>query len=131
MLIMLNTYDDEDEVYKLKYSSNGVSEFKTAQELYEFFMLEEHKILSTFSELLKKLDSGNTVYAEEWAYNWHSSTHEYEGAIVISKPSATKNSPPPVPTQAGYCNHKDKYVNSAGGTKFWFCPQCRKDLGDA
>jgi hypothetical protein len=128
---MFDMYDDDEAVYRLKYSSNGGSDFVTAHALYEFFMLEEHKLLMTFSELLKQLDRGDVVYAEQWVYNWTSGTNEYEGAIVLSKPSAkSAELPPPIPTQAGYCSHKDKYVNEAGGTKFWFFRICKKDLGD-
>lgn len=128
---MLDLYDDEHQVYKLKYSSNGISEFKTAQELYEFFMLEEHKLLCTFNELKKKLDNGDTVYAEDWKYNWGSGTHEYEGAIVLSNPTSKGIAVAKPTSTSGYCDHKDKYVNSAGGIRFWFCRSCRRDIGDA
>jgi hypothetical protein len=33
--------------------------------------------------------------------------------------------PPPT------CNHNRKYVNGAGHAKFWVCPDCKADLGDA
>jgi hypothetical protein len=29
------------------------------------------------------------------------------------------------------CDHKGKYINQAGGIRFWVCPKCKKDLGDA
>ncbi len=29
------------------------------------------------------------------------------------------------------CHHQNKYINEAGGIKFWVCPQCKMDLGDA
>lgn len=29
------------------------------------------------------------------------------------------------------CQHLNKYVNYAGGTGFWFCPDCKADLGNA
>lgn len=126
---MFDMYDDNEAFYKLKYSSNGVIDYLTTQALYEFFMLEEHKLLCTFSELLKQLDRGDIVYAEQWTFNWHSSTNDYEGAIVITRPDATKVAA--VPSVIGGCLHKDKYVNNAGGTKFWYCRSCKKDLGDA
>ena len=28
------------------------------------------------------------------------------------------------------CQHTNKYINSAGGTAFWFCRDCKEDLGD-
>jgi len=34
--------------------------------------------------------------------------------------------PPSIPE----CNHEDKYINSAGGTRFWYCRKCGSDLGD-
>lgn len=31
----------------------------------------------------------------------------------------------------GTCNHSNKKINYAGGTAFWYCPDCKADLGDA
>jgi hypothetical protein len=28
------------------------------------------------------------------------------------------------------CKHSNKKINYAGGTAFWYCPNCKKDLGD-
>ena len=30
-----------------------------------------------------------------------------------------------------FCYHEKKYINEAGGIKFWVCPVCKTDLGDA
>lgn len=38
--------------------------------------------------------------------------------------------PPPVPKEVK-CDHKDRYINEAGGKKFYVCPDCKADLGDA
>jgi hypothetical protein len=29
------------------------------------------------------------------------------------------------------CQHKRKYINGAGQVRFWVCPDCKADLGDA
>ena len=28
------------------------------------------------------------------------------------------------------CKHTNKYINHAGGQDFWFCPDCKQDLGN-
>ena len=127
---MFDMHDDEDKVYKLKYSESGDIDTITAQSLYEFFMLEEHKITGTFNELKNRLDNGETVYAQQWAWDWNSSTHAYKGAIVLSKIGVNPLLKKPGIKTTG-CRHTNKYVNSAGGTRFWFCRDCKKDLGNA
>jgi hypothetical protein len=123
-------HDDYVKKYKVKFSEGNTEEF-TKQGLYEFFILTEHDINMSFEELVRNLETDN-IYGKDMEYDWNSSCHIYKGAIVISKidrlPSGTQFVPPPIPTT---CQHKDKYVNQAGGVKFYVCRTCKADLGDA
>lgn len=52
---------------------------------------------------------------------------------IDDEPAAKKESERQLEMRAKQinCLHKEKYINEAGGVKFWVCPSCKKDLGDA
>jgi hypothetical protein len=126
---MFHAYDDHDYCYELIYP-DGRKVSKTAQGLSEFFVFSEHGLGYDFEEFMNKLDKGYVVSAEDNAYDYGSQSYRYQGNILINKKKQTKSEAPPEHKHLD-CKHTDKYVNSAGGVKFYVCPKCKQDLGDA
>lgn len=129
---MFDSYDTTDKKYRITYTYNGNSNEVTTQELYEFYIFNTHNIYDSFEDILKRLDAGDTVVGDDNEFDFDIGSTVYQGQIKITRnvPKGLKMShvPPPVPK---YCDHKDKYINSAGGKNFWFCRKCKQDLGDA
>lgn len=128
---MFNAYDDKEKTYEIIYPNNNSAKF-TTQELYEFFMFNEHNISGDFEDLKTKLDKGITVTGDHNEWDWGMGCNNYKGKLTV-----TRCVPPTIPTSKKIetktlgCTHEGKYINQAGGTKFWVCPKCKKDLGDA
>ena len=129
---MFETYDDIDRFYELKYE-DGTAVNLTAIELYEYYLLHEHGILDSFERLKLRLDGGEEITASHYVYDFSIAANIYKGKVKFRNFNATKKS-----TTASkqsipnvICRHENKYINQAGGTKFWVCPQCKKDLGNA
>ena len=54
------------------------------------------------------------------------------GLIMVSWIPSSTQSVPKWNEQKSICSHKNKYINILSNTlKFWYCPDCKKDLGDA
>lgn len=98
--------------YTLKYPS-GYEEDLTEDELWSWYMFRQPRGFTWFSMKDELRSVGHVV--------------DPEGEIVITYKLHRKSQPIDIVT----CMHKNKYKNSAGGTAFWFCPTCRKDLGNA
>lgn len=128
---MFNTYDDNEKHYEVTYSDYTTVKF-TTQELYEFFIFTETNISGDFEDLKLKLDKGIIVTGDHNEWDWSLGCTNYKGRLSI-----TKITPPKIPTNNKFesktsgCSHEGKYINQAGGFKFWVCPKCKKDLGDA
>lgn len=126
---MFETYDDSDPCYELIYP-DGRKVNKTMQALAEFYVFSEHKLTYTFDEFIDRLEKGYVVSAEDNSYDYGAQSYVYHGNILINKIKKTKANPSTPPDHRHLtCDHKDKYVNSAGGVKFWVCPRCKSDLG--
>lgn len=129
---MFETFDTVEKKYRVVYSSTGYVVDLTTQELYDFYIFNTHNIFDSFEDILKQLDDGNTVLGDDNEFDWDMGSNVYQGKVKITKymfkGMKMNHLPPPVPKS---CDHKGKYVNSAGGVKFWYCPSCKKDLGDA
>ena len=128
---MFDNYDNYEKKYKIKHTCNGTIRELTTQELYEFYIFHTHNINEDFTAILKRLDSGDTVLGDDIEFDFTMGNDIYKGQIKITKfiPHGLKINelPPPVPK---YCSHKNKYINTAGGKKFYVCPNCKADLGD-
>ena len=128
---MFDTYDTYEKKYRISYTSTGNTNELTTQELYEFYIFNTHNIYDSFEDVLKRLDAGDTVLGDDNEFDFTMGCEVYNGQVKITKavPKGLKINelPPPVPK---CCDHRDKYINSAGGTRFWFCRSCLKDLGD-
>jgi len=74
---MFDMYDNDDEKYTITDSSGTTWEV-TTQELFEFYSFQDHNIMDSFENIIKKLD-----------------------------------------------------VVTFTTFKYWFCPECKQDLGDA
>jgi hypothetical protein len=128
---MFDSYDNTEKTYEIIYSDKTTVEL-TTQELYEFFIFTDTNIGGDFSDLKKRLDSGYAVMGDHMEWDWGLGCNNYKGRITI-----TRITPPKIPKatlqpfQSGACDHKGKYINQAGGVRFWVCPKCKKDLGDA
>lgn len=133
---MFDNYDDKNKIYQVKDSTGNVAVI-TAQQLYEFYIFDRHEIKEDFVDVKAALDSGQTVYGQHFDFDFVTGTHKYLGALVITRTKDSIDCPVFYsPNKAGsnvtssVCDHKDKYVNSAGGKLFYFCRSCRQDLGD-
>lgn len=129
---MFETFDTIEKKYRVIYSSTGYITDLTTQELYDFYIFNTHNIFDSFEDILKQLEDGNTVFGDDNEFDWDMGSNIYQGKVQIKKimlkGMKINHLPPPVPKT---CDHKDKYINTAGISKFWVCPTCKKDLGDA
>ena len=129
---MFDNYDTIEKKYRVNYVSSGYVNELTTQELYDFYYFQSHNMTDSFEDIIKQLDAGNTVIGDDNDFDWDMGCNIYQGIIKISKIEfkgmKVNHLPPPIPKT---CDHKDKYVNTAGGIKFWVCKLCKKDLGDA
>ena len=128
---MFDTYDNLEKKYKVYYTASGNSNEFTTQELYEFYIFNTHNIYDSFEDIIKRLDAGDTIIGDDNDFDWTLGSNVYQGQVKITKlaPKGMRISqvPPPIPTG---CDHKGKYINTAGGIKFYVCPKCKADLGD-
>jgi hypothetical protein len=128
---MFDTYDTVEKKYKVVYSASGYTNELTTQELYDFYIFNTHNIFDSFEDIIKQLDNGDTIIGDDNEFDWDMGANVYQGKVKITKNvfkgMKVNHLPPPVPKT---CDHKDKYINRAGGVRFYFCPSCRKDLGD-
>ena len=68
----------------------------------------------------------------EW--DWHMGCNTYKGRLTITRitpPTRTPDYTKEYSTDANGCKHENRYINEAGGVRFWVCPKCKKDLGNA
>jgi hypothetical protein len=131
---MFDDYDDNDKCYRITHS-DGKTRDVTEQGLYEFYVFTRNGINKSFSDMLHDLRNGQLIHGEDYDYDWNLGVDVYKGKLFIEPIgrvqkytqdyTSSKNS------SSGQCSHSDKYVNSAGGIKFWVCRSCKKDLGDA
>ena len=127
---MFDEYDDSKKVYEIYFSDNRKEEL-TTQDLWEFFILLEHGIQGSFESFLDRLEKGEEIVAKDSYYDWALGTSIYKGQSVVKKIKTTPKVTPKVQTTSTSCAHSNKYINQAGGVKFWVCPLCKKDLGNA
>lgn len=130
---MFDNYDDTDKSYRITYS-DGKTRDVTEQGLYEFYIFSTTGITKSFSELLNDLRNGHLIVAEDNDFDWNMGSNVYKGKLYIEpiggiKPQLTQ-SVDMFKREYG-CSHPRKYVNSAGGVKFYVCPDCLADLGNA
>jgi hypothetical protein len=125
---MFSTWDDEVKVYNIEFSDGTIKQL-TTQELYEYFLFHDIGIKGEFVDFKHRLDEGELVNAEDVQWDWGVGASIYKGLLKISKIRDIKSKP--FHKETNRCNHKNKYINEAGGTRFWVCPQCKADLGDA
>lgn len=125
---MFDLYDNSNRIYKIVFSSNK-EELLTKQEFYEWFLLSEHGIKTSFESVVSTLENGESLSADEYDYDWGLGINVYKGKLRITKVSGYSFSPPQLPNTN--CSHKNKYINHAGNIKFWYCKDCKSDLGDA
>lgn len=132
---MFTDFDDSFEDYEIIFS-DGTRHKCTAQELFEFYVMYEHGLKDSFEYFKDKLDKVKEVEASDYGYDWNLGTHVYRGKLIfkrIATDTWNKEWLAPVPPKINdaNCKHKNKYINQAGGIKFWYCKDCKSDLGDA
>jgi hypothetical protein len=126
---MFDFYDNEEKDYELT-RWDGTTEVLTEQELHDFILFCLNPSAQSFEKILSDLNKGMTVTESYYDFDWNMGTSVYKGNVKFKKISLSQSIPPKIPS-TGKCKHEGKYVNSAGGFKFWVCPTCKKDLGDA
>jgi hypothetical protein len=127
---MFSTWDDEVKSYSI-LNPTGEIKHLTTQELYEYIIFNDIGISEDFSDLKVKLDRGESVIGDYCEWDWNLGSTIYRGRITITK--SNKDSAPKHVSKADNlkCGHSNKYINEAGGIKFYVCPQCKADLGNA
>lgn len=128
---MFNSYDNKDDKYTI-IDSSGIESDVTTQELYEFYIFNQHGISDSFEDVIKRLNAGLSVEGDDYEFDWDLGTTIWKGKMRIkSKGGLPKGATLAPKTTTAKCRHLKKYINSAGTSKFWVCPDCKEDLGDA
>lgn len=127
---MFEEYDNTEKKYEVIFPDKSVQKY-TTQELYEFFIFSDLNISGDFSDLKKKLDAGYAVMGDHMEWDWGGGYNINKGRITITKSWKANSNNISKKENELRCSHKNKYINQAGGIKFWFCRDCKKDLGDA
>ncbi len=125
---MFDMYDNDDEKYTITDSSGTTWEV-TTQELFEFYSFQDHNIMDSFENIIKKLDSGLSVSGDDCEFDWNLGTSIRKGSLTIRaklKPFSSETKKDGVK-----CRHSKKHVVTFTTFKYWFCPECKQDLGDA
>lgn len=128
---MFDSYENTIPEYQFSNPTTGDEFTWTAQELFEFYTFNEHSLAGDFDEVKRKLDIGLHLETDHYYYDWGLGVNVYKGRVTLKK--IAKNTPVVkelIKSPVAGCRHDKKYINEAGGTKFWVCPSCKKDLGD-
>lgn len=125
-----SSLDNIDIRYELSFPDGKIQKM-TERDLFDYYVLYDHKLKLEFADLILKLET-ETITAEDNTYDWSLQVMVYNGLISIKRirEDFRKNSIIP-PVIGDKCIHISKYINRAGGIKFWVCPDCKADLGDA
>lgn len=128
---MFEMYDDRDFKYEITFSDNETKKL-TENNLYEFYIFNDHNIDMSFEQILSELEKGFTLVGDDQYFDFALGTHLYKGRLTIKKcrpdNKIQNNSIEKLVTAE--CQHQNKYINHAGGIRFWVCPVCKKDLGN-
>lgn len=130
---MFDDYDNTDKCYRITHS-DGMTRDVTEQGLYEFYIFTRNGITKPFSDVLHDLRNGQLVQGEDYDFDWNLGGDIYKGKLFIEpigRVQKSASSQPSSNSSDNQCRHPNKYVNSAGGVKFWVCPSCKKDMGNA
>lgn len=128
---MFNSYDNSIEKYTV-IDSSGIETDLTTQELYEYYIFNHHNITDSFEDIIKRLQNGMSVEGDDHEFDWDLGTTVWKGRITLKAKNALPKGATLAPTTSTTkCKHTKKYINSAGTSKFWVCPDCKEDLGDA
>lgn len=123
---MFENYENSEKIYELQFPDGTVLK-NTTQELYEFFIFNGNNFIGNFDEFKKKLDNGQCVVMDVKEWDWGMGCNINKGKIKIIRTMKTILNK----ISSLECKHENKYINQAGGIRFWVCPKCKKDLGDA
>ena len=128
---MFDMYENTIKKYKFT-TTTGIKQELTENDLYELMMLDIHHVnIGVFTDVIRKLDLGFNIEEDYYEFDWVLGTPVRKGRFTLSKlKQKLTTEPPPIPKNSG-CDHKGKYVNEAGGVRFFVCPKCKADLGDA
>jgi len=87
---------------------------------------EEQELLRQFEEMLKE-DSDDELELTDFAYY---NQVKYPDNEDLDYPEE-KDEPPPLPKKVTCAHKKKKKVIISHNLKYWYCPDCKADLGDA
>jgi hypothetical protein len=129
---MFDDYDNTDKRYRIT-NSDGMTRDVTEQGLYEFYIFTRNGINKSFSDVLHDLRNGHLVQGEDYDFDWNVGGDIYKGKLFIEPIGRVQKSASSggASSSDNQCRHPNKYINSAGGVKFWVCPCCKKDMGNA
>jgi hypothetical protein len=133
---MFDDYDNTDKCYRITHA-DGRTRDVTEQKLYEFYLFSHNGITRPFSDILHDLRNGKLIQGEDYDFDWKLGIEVHKGKLFIEPIGRVQKSAPSQSSSKGsnssdsQCRHPNKYVNSAGGVRFWVCPSCKKDMGNA
>lgn len=122
-------YDSKIKVYKFTNASGESEEF-TKQDLFEFYIMSGHDYQGSFEDLVYHLDTHEEITLKDMEYDWGIGTYIFKGMSSLRKLKTTPKTPKNLDNG---CSHENKYVvqHFNGGVRYWVCPKCKADLGDA
>lgn len=128
---MWDYYDNFKRDYEI-ISYDGISETMTAQEFYEYFILQEMDIKDAFDSVKKRIDSGEVIVTGQYDWDFQLGQSIYKGKLTMRRKDHQLNLQPKSlpPKEPEKCKHENKYINQAGGIRFYVCPKCKADLGN-
>lgn len=129
---MFDSFLDDTEVkYEIILSDKTVIKCTTSK-LYDFYIFNEHNIPLDFQQLTSQLDAGYAITGDDTDFDFSSCSYVYKGKLILSKHHSKDQIKTAVTNikVSNECKHEKKYINQAGGIRFWVCPVCKKDLGN-
>lgn len=114
--------------FKVKDKYGKIFEFDSTELDQLYYTVGPIDSLMTEEEMYNMLSVGYSVEFNDGSIvtrvfnNWLDEDSDID-AWGYESPSSYKSEEPK-------CPHEKKYVNVANQIKFWYCPDCKKDLGD-
>jgi hypothetical protein len=102
----------------------------TQTELYDLYCFDISFQNISWSSLLFDLDSGRRF---DMLHDFYVVKKKIHGLQTSAHTTFVGLEGLPVSiSESSFCRHDKKYINKiSNALKFWYCPDCKKDLGDA
>jgi hypothetical protein len=118
--------DNIKKAFKVSIDSTFSWSPSSAEEVTEKELWDIYTTLQTFPiswlDLMYRLDTHGSYSYTDYLNNYNYTFTKIEPEKVMEFESS----------RPGFCRHDKKFINNISrNLKFWYCPDCKKDLGDA